>query len=117
VVVFHHLSQEETRKIVDLMLRPIKAHLIERGVALAVSETAKELLSEKGYDEAFGARPLRRVIQTLVEDKLSEMLLHDELKPGDTVHLDREGDEISVSANPGCDEVSANSKTTVESSS
>jgi ATP-dependent Clp protease ATP-binding subunit ClpC len=94
VVVFRHLSKEEIRQIVDLMLRPVKAHLIERGVGLAVTEDAKELLCEKGYDEAFGARPLRRVIQTMIEDKLSEMLLHDELGLGETIRLLREGDEI-----------------------
>ena len=116
VVVFQHLSQEHIRQIVDLMLRPIKAQLIERGLGLAVTDAAKELLSEKGYDEAFGARPLRRVIQTMVEDKLSEMLLHDELKPGDTVRLDRDGDEISVRLDPR-DEVSVSSKSSVQSSS
>ncbi len=116
VVVFHHLSQENIRQIVDLMLRPIKAQLIERGVGLAVTDAAKELLSEKGYDETFGARPLRRVIQTMVEDKLSEMLLHDELKPGGTVRLDRDGDEISVRLDPS-DEVSVSSKSSVQSSS
>ena len=88
------LSKEEIRQIVDLMLRPVKAHLIERGVGLAVTEDAKELLCEKGYDEAFGARPLRRVIQTMIEDKLSEMLLHDELGLGETIRLLREGDDI-----------------------
>ena len=116
VVVFQHLSQEHIRQIVDLMLRPIKAQLIERGLGLAVTDAAKKLLSEKGYDEAFGARPLRRVIQTMVEDKLSEMLLHDELKPGDTVRLDRDGDEISVRLDPR-DEVSVSSKSSVQSSS
>ena len=94
VVVFRHLTKEEIRQIVDLMLRPIKVHLIERGVGLAVTEAAKELLCEKGYDEAFGARPLRRVIQTMIEDKLSEMLLHDEMGVGETIRLLREGDEI-----------------------
>jgi ATP-dependent Clp protease ATP-binding subunit ClpC len=63
---------------------------------LAVTEAAKELLCEKGYDEAFGARPLRRVIQNLVEDQLSERLLRGEFQPGDTICLDRDGDQISV---------------------
>ena len=117
VVVFHHLSQEHIRQILDLMLRPVKAQLIERGIGLAVSEGAKELLSQKGYDEAFGARPLRRVIQTMVEDKLSDILLHGEIKPGDTIRLDREGDEISVKLDHKTDEVSASAKPSVASSS
>ena len=116
VVVFHHLSQEHIRQIVDLMLRPVKAQLIERGVGLAVSEGAKELLSLKGYDEAFGARPLRRVIQTMIEDKLSDILLHGEIKPGDTIRLDREGDDISVKLDHKTDEVSAGAKPSASSS-
>jgi len=116
VVVFHHLSQEHIRQIVDLMLRPVKAQLIERGVGLAVSEGAKELLSQKGYDEAFGARPLRRVIQTMVEDRLSDILLHGEIKPGDTVRLDREGDDITVKLDHKTDEVSAGAKPSASSS-
>jgi len=116
VVVFHHLSQEHIRQIVDLMLRPIKAQLIERGVGLAVSEGAKELLSQKGYDEAFGARPLRRVIQTMVEDRLSDILLHGEIKPGDTIRLDREADDITVKLDHKTDEVSAGAKPSASSS-
>ncbi len=96
VVVFHHLTKEHIHQIVELMLRPVKAQLIERGIGLAVTEAAKELLSEKGYDETFGARPLQRVIQTMVEDQLSERLLRSEFQPGDTICLDRDGDEISV---------------------
>ena len=96
VVVFHHLTKEHIHQIVELMLRPVKAQLIERGIGLAVTEAAKELLSEKGYDETFGARPLQRVIQTMVEDQLSERLLRGEFQPGDTICLDRDGDEISV---------------------
>ncbi|TET87834.1 MAG: ATP-dependent Clp protease ATP-binding subunit [Dehalococcoidia bacterium] len=96
VVVFHHLTKEHIQQIVELMLRPVKAQLIERGIGLAVTEAAKELLSEKGYDETFGARPLQRVIQTMIEDQLSERLLRGEFQPGDTICLDRDGDEISV---------------------
>ncbi len=96
VVVFHHLTKEHIHQIVELMLRPVKAQLIERGIGLAVTEAAKELLCEKGYDETFGARPLRRVIQDMVEDQLSERLLRGEFQPGDTICLDRDGDEISV---------------------
>ncbi len=117
VVVFNHLEQEHIRQIVDLMLRPVKAQLIERGVGLAVTEEAKDLLSQKGYDEAFGARPLRRVIQTMVEDRLSDILLHGEIKPGDTVHLDRDGDDISVKLDHKTEEISASAKPSVTSSS
>jgi ATP-dependent Clp protease ATP-binding subunit ClpC len=94
--VFHHLTKEHIRQIVDLQLRPVKSQLIERGMTLEITEAAKDLLSEKGYDEAFGARPLQRVIQTMVEDQLSEALLRGEYQIGDTIRLDREGDEIKL---------------------
>jgi ATP-dependent Clp protease ATP-binding subunit ClpC len=75
VVVFHALSKEHIRKIVDLMLASVMKQLAEKGIKLEVSEAAKDFLGEKGYDEVFGARPLRRVIQDRIEDKLSEELL------------------------------------------
>jgi ATP-dependent Clp protease ATP-binding subunit ClpC len=96
VVVFHNLTREDIRRIVDLMLRPIRSQLIERGMGLEVTEAAKDLLSEKGYDETFGARPLRRVIQTMIEDQLSDRLLRGEFQLGETILIDREGDEISM---------------------
>ncbi len=75
VVVFHALSKEHIRKIVDLMLAgPIK-QLADKGIELEITDAAKDFLGEKGYDEVFGARPLRRAIQDRVEDKLSEELL------------------------------------------
>jgi ATP-dependent Clp protease ATP-binding subunit ClpC len=96
VVVFHHLTKEHIREIVDLMLRPVREQLSEKGVMLEVTEEAKDLLSEKGYDEVFGARPLRRVIQDKIEDQLSDMMLRGEFQAGDTISLDREEDEIVV---------------------
>jgi ATP-dependent Clp protease ATP-binding subunit ClpC len=96
VVVFHPLTQEHIREIVDLMLSTVAQQLQERGVKLEVTEAAKDFLGEKGYDEVFGARPLRRVIQNMVEDKLSEDLLRGKFREGDTAVVDREGDEIVV---------------------
>jgi len=80
VVVFHALTKEHIRKIVDLMLSTVAKQLAEKEVKLEVTDTAKDLLGEKGYDEVFGARPLRRVIQNMVEDKLSEAVLRNEFK-------------------------------------
>ena len=95
-VVFHALSKEQIRQIVDLMLATVSQQLLEKGVGLEVTDAAKDFLGEKGYDEVFGARPLRRVIQDMVEDKLSEDLLRGVFKPGDTVVVDLEGEEIVV---------------------
>ncbi|HEY77857.1 MAG TPA: ATP-dependent Clp protease ATP-binding subunit [Dehalococcoidia bacterium] len=96
VVVFHPLNKEHIRQIVDLMLGIVDKQLAEKGIKLEVTDAAKELLGEKGYDEVFGARPLRRVIQNMVEDKLSEDLLRGKFKTGDTAIVDVEGEEIVV---------------------
>jgi len=100
VVVFHPLSKEHIRKIVDLMLAIVAGQLVEKGIKLDVTDAAKDLLGEKGYDEVFGARPLRRVIQNMLEDKLSEDLLRGRFRTGDTVVVDAEEDEIVVHAAP-----------------
>jgi len=96
VVVFHPLSKEHIRQIVDLMLNQVSERLSEKEVKLEVTDAAKDFLGEKGYDEVFGARPLRRVIQDMVEDKLSESLLSGRFQPGDTAVVDLEGGEVVV---------------------
>ncbi|MBE9482293.1 MAG: ATP-dependent Clp protease ATP-binding subunit [Chloroflexi bacterium] len=96
VVVFHSLTKEHIRQIVDLMLASVTEQLAEKGIKLEVTDAAKDFLGEKGYDEVFGARPLRRVIQDMIEDKLSEDLLRGKFREGDTIVVDREGEEIVV---------------------
>ncbi|MBA7670739.1 Negative regulator of genetic competence ClpC/MecB [subsurface metagenome] len=95
-VVFHPLNKEHIRKIVDLMLATVNQRLSEKGMKLEVTDAVKDFLGEKGYDEVFGARPLRRVIQDMVEDKLSEGLLSGTLQSGDTVVVDLKEGEIIV---------------------
>ena len=89
-VVFHALSKEHIMQIVDLMLADVGKTLLGKGVTLEVSQSARDLLADKGYDPNFGARPLRRQIQEQVEDKLSEELLAGRFGPGDTVVIDVE---------------------------
>jgi ATP-dependent Clp protease ATP-binding subunit ClpC len=96
VVVFHALNREHIRKIVDLMLSMVGQQLDEKGIKLEVTDAVKDFLGEKGYDEVFGARPLRRVIQEKVEDKLSDSLLRGQIRSGDTAVVDLEGEEIVV---------------------
>jgi ATP-dependent Clp protease ATP-binding subunit ClpC len=79
-VVFHSLTKEQIRSIVDLMLNTVSHQLGEKEIKLEVTDAAKDFLGEKGYDEVYGARPLRRVIQNMVEDKLSEAVLREEFK-------------------------------------
>ena len=96
VVVFHSLTKEHIRKIVDLMLVSATQQLAEKEIKLEVTDAVKNFLGEKGYDQVFGARPLRRVIQDMVEDKLSENLLQGKFQTGDTVVVDLKGEEIVV---------------------
>ncbi len=100
VVVFHSLTKEQIREIVDLMLASVTKQLKEKGINLEVTGAASDFLGEKGYDEVFGARPLRRVIQDMVEDKLSEDLLRGKFQSGDTVVVDVEKEEIVVHPTP-----------------
>ena len=89
-VVFHALSKDHILSIVDLMLDNVRQQLREKGISLEITQKAKELLVDKGYDPTFGARPLRRVIQDDLEDLLSEDLLGGRIGSGDTVYIDAE---------------------------
>ncbi len=96
MVVFHTLNKEHIRSIVDLMLQVTIEQLAEKDVKLEVTEAAKDLLGEKGFDEVFGARPLRRTIQDMISDRLSEDLLRSKFRGGDTVIVDAVDGEIVV---------------------
>jgi len=93
-VVFHALSKEHIRKIVELMLSDVDKQLSFKGMSLEVTEAAKDWLGEHGYDQVFGARPLRRLIQNEVEDRLSEAVLDGRFQAGDTVVIDCEEGSI-----------------------
>ena len=93
-VVFHSLSQDHIQQIVGLMLAQVSKSLLEKGIGLRATPEAKQHLGEKGFDPVFGARPLRRVIQNLIEDPLSDSLLHGEFDAGDTIVIDLKEDEI-----------------------
>ena len=97
-VVFHGLGQDHILEIVDLLILQVEQQLQEKNIALEVTQAAKEHLAEKGYDPDFGARPLRRLIQNVVEDKLSEELLTGRLNGGDTALVDVEDGEIVAKA-------------------
>jgi ATP-dependent Clp protease ATP-binding subunit ClpC len=93
-VVFHSLGREELRNIVDLMLGQISGSLKEKNITINVTDAAKDLLGTKGYDPVFGARPLRRVIQNMLEDQLSDAILRGEFQSGDTIEIDCEDDHL-----------------------
>ncbi len=92
VIVFHELSKPEVTSIVDLMIARTAKQLSGQGMGLEVTDAAKLHLADKGYDPTLGARPLRRAIQRLVEDPLSERLLHKEFRAGEIVIVDVEPD-------------------------
>ncbi|GAB6275328.1 MAG: ATP-dependent Clp protease ATP-binding subunit [Peptococcaceae bacterium] len=94
IIVFHYLSPEHIKKIVDLMLKDVAKRLKEQNVEVIFTEAAKEVLTKEGFDEVFGARPLRRAIQHKVEDLLSEELLQGTFKRGDKVVIDAKDDQI-----------------------
>ena len=86
IIVFHTLTKEQIRSIVDLMLGTVSKQLAEKEIKLIVTDAAKDFLGEKGYSEEYGARPLRRVIQDRIEDRLSEAVLREEFKTFDKVY-------------------------------
>jgi ATP-dependent Clp protease ATP-binding subunit ClpC len=94
VIVFHELSKEEVTEIVDLLIRRVRDQLEGQGLGLELTNEAKVLLADKGYDPALGARPLRRAIQRLVEQPLSERILMKDFAAGETIIVDAENDEI-----------------------
>ncbi|MGI6609587.1 MAG: ATP-dependent Clp protease ATP-binding subunit [Limnochordia bacterium] len=94
VIVFHALNKEQLKSIVGIMTRDLQKHLKQRDVQLQFTEAAKTLLAEKGYNPEYGARPLRRAIQRLVEDPLSEEMLKGTFEDGDVIEADAEGDKI-----------------------
>jgi ATP-dependent Clp protease ATP-binding subunit ClpC len=91
-VVFRSLTVEEITKIVDLMLKRVRDQLKAQGMNLEISMAAKEHIIKLGYDQAYGARPLRRTIQNLIEDPLAEHLLLGRYKDGDTIEIDLDPD-------------------------
>ena len=95
-MVFHSLTQSQTLAIVDLMLNEVRKELQEKDIGLDVTDAAREYLAEKGYDPNFGARPLRRLIQNELEDKLSEDLLGGKLHGGVTAVVDIENGETVI---------------------
>jgi len=95
VIVFHPLSKEHLTKIVELEIKYLTARLMEQDITLNLDKAAKDLIVEKGFDQMYGARPLRRTIQRYLEDPLSEEVIAKHVKPGDVVRVVRKGEELN----------------------
>jgi ATP-dependent Clp protease ATP-binding subunit ClpC len=94
IIVFHKLSKVETAKIAELMLASLRKRLAVLGVNLDISPEAMDLIIEKGYDNEYGARPLKRVLQRNIEDSISAEILRGQLREGSTVTVDEENGEF-----------------------
>jgi ATP-dependent Clp protease ATP-binding subunit ClpC len=95
-VVFHSLQPEHIRAIVDLQLADVRMNLSQKEITIEVTDAVLDHLADKGWDPLFGARPLRRTIQTEIEDKLSDALLEGDYGEGDAVHLDYVDEELII---------------------
>ncbi len=96
IVIFNPLGKEQLERIVDLLLRGVEQLLVERQITLELTPAAKELLVREGYDPAYGARPLRRTIQRMVQDPLALQILDGKVLPGDYIRVDRDGKSDSM---------------------
>jgi len=97
IITFDQLDLEAIKNIVDIELRGLYKRIESIGYALEVSDEAKQFVAEKGYDVQFGARPLKRAIQTYIEDEVSELIINGEVNVGETIKISKEGDRLVAS--------------------
>jgi len=103
IVEFEPLSREQLAEIVELQLERLRARLAERGLGLELTDAAKEHLAEAGWDPTYGARPLKRALQRLVENALALRLLEGEFAEGDTVRVDVAEGELVFTRSPAAE--------------
>jgi ATP-dependent Clp protease ATP-binding subunit ClpB len=100
IVIFQTLSREQIAQIIDVQLERLRSMLHDRNISLVLEDSARELLSNEGYDPSFGARPLKRAIQTLIQNPLAMKLLNGEVLPGQTIVVSARNGEMQFSARP-----------------
>ncbi len=88
IIMFHTLTRFQVRRVLDILLAQMQARLSEQFITLDMTDAAKDLIAERGYDPAFGARPLRRTLQTMLHDPLAEALLREDVRPGERVRVE-----------------------------
>ena len=96
IIVFHKLTDDEIGKIIDIMLNEVKKRLEDKKIKIEIDSKVKKLIAKQGIDKSFGARPLRRTIQNLLEDKLAESILDNEIKPGKVAKVTVENEKIVI---------------------
>src|SRR5215470_12834884 len=97
IIIFNSLGREEIKSIVEIQLRRLRQNLASRKMVLDITDRAKALLADKGYDPVYGARPLKRTIQRLIQDPLAVKILQGDFREGDRVKVDSDGDEMVFS--------------------
>ncbi|HEX9929389.1 MAG TPA: ATP-dependent chaperone ClpB [Pyrinomonadaceae bacterium] len=97
-VIFHQLGREQIAQIIEVQLERLRQMLAERNIQIALDESAKDLLAREGYDPAYGARPLKRAIQTLIQNPLAVKLLRGEIAAGETVKVSADGDALTFTS-------------------
>jgi ATP-dependent Clp protease ATP-binding subunit ClpB len=95
-VIFNPLDKEAITKIVDILFRDIQNKLKERDIKVTLTQAAKEYIAEAGFDPVYGARPLKRALYSVVEDRLAELILQDRVKEGSSVEFDVKDGEVIV---------------------
>jgi ATP-dependent Clp protease ATP-binding subunit ClpB len=100
IILFHRLKREHMGKIVDIQMRRLAKLLADRKITLVLDDKAREWLADKGYDPAYGARPLKRVIQKYVQDPLAEMILEGKIRDGETVKVSAGKDGLTFNGTP-----------------
>jgi ATP-dependent Clp protease ATP-binding subunit ClpC len=98
IIIFQPLTEEHLKQIVDLLIGEVEKRLADRNIELKLNDEAKSWLLKEGYEPAFGARPLRRVIQRYVENPLSNQILSGEFKDGDIISINVDGDGLTFSS-------------------
>jgi ATP-dependent Clp protease ATP-binding subunit ClpB len=94
IVIFHQLTREQIVQIIDVQLERLRSMLTERGITLVLDDSARQLLAREGYDPQYGARPLKRAIQTLIQNPLAVKLLRGEIAPGQTITVSTNADQL-----------------------
>ncbi len=112
LIVFHSLDREHLFKIVDLEIAKVQTRLDEKKISVELTKDAKELIIDTGYDEKYGARPLRRAIEQLLEDPLAEALLAGEITEGDSVSVDRDGEQLMFTSIENAEATASESEST-----
>ena len=97
IIVFHKLNEEDIKQIIDIMLNQVTKRMAEKSYKFEIDNSVKELIAKKGVDTDYGARPLKRAIQNILEDKIAEEILNGNIKPNKKAVIKAEDDKIVIS--------------------